>query len=41
MRKVALLLAVLLAAAFTMNADAARKRAAAKPPADPVHEWNK
>ena len=36
MRKAALILAVLLAAAMTTNADAARKKKAAPKPADPV-----
>jgi hypothetical protein len=41
MRKVALLLAVMLAAALTTNVDAARKRAAkAKAPADAAYQWN-
>ena len=43
MRKFALLLAVALAACFTMTgAEAAKKKAAAKPkaPVDAAYEWN-
>jgi hypothetical protein len=43
MRKFALLLAVALAACFTMTgAEAAKKRAAAKPtaPVDAAYQWN-
>ena len=41
MRKSALVLAAILAATFTVTgAEAAKKKAAAKPPADAAYEWN-
>jgi hypothetical protein len=40
MRKCSLLLAVLLAASFSTVADAAKKKAATKAPADAAYEWN-